>query len=929
MEVFFLVAVIAVLAIRWLVLRERWRRLEEQIAQLTVRIFRLENARPSETVAQKEVLATPAVLASHDEKAPGDLKPPEPLDMPTARPAFTPNEIFIPSRPASPSAGERIRKYFGNQEWEALVGGSLLNKIGAVVLVIGIALFLGYSFTHMTPAGRALTSLGASLCLLGGGIFLERKNAYRVFARGLIGAGWAALYVTAYATYAVPAARLIKNPYAGSLLLLLVAAGMIGHSLRYRVQAITGVAYFAAFAALSVTPWSSFALLSVVPLAASLLFLAYRFNWNAMAVFGVVATYTACIWQSSFGVSVFAAESLLLVYWLLFESFDLLRVRRRATGWGVELVFPLNAIAFLGLSYHMWSIHDPHHMWRRCAFAAALYLVSSITRGLLRPRGSFPLNSDLMSRMRAGSYEASVTLSAFLTGVAIADRAVGVWLGAGFAIEAEILYLTGVFLDLAFLRWVGSIGFAFSLGRLITKDLASDHVFSLSNSAPIHAWTPAALFHAMLFYVNRVLRKPNFIYSSLAAALIAGVLAQELPGRFIGTGWLTFSAILFEIGLRRFLREFRFQAYALAAGGVIIGICFHLLVFPTHPWIPLACALALVYALMLRLRFAPVLPDSEQKRFDVATGAAITVLAFLLVWHLAPEHYIGLCLCALAIVLFELGALRLPASLTHFSYGTAAIASLVVIAEASKQFLKFAPNYVWISYAGAAVCLQFFSERAGNKRSSLQILASSGAVAFTLCTLWLVMPDAAVAPAWAALAVAVFALGLFRKASHECWQGYLVMTAAVLNAWSVGLHVAASAVVVACYFAQFLSPREGRQLPNGWLGYVEKHPRVFWSLLGTILLTALLWEQFPGGLLTTAWGVQGLTLLIAGFPLRERILRLEGLAMLLLCILKLFLYDLRNLETIYRILSFVALGLILLGVSSIYTRFRERVKRYL
>jgi uncharacterized membrane protein len=51
--------------------------------------------------------------------------------------------------------------------------------------------------------------------------------------------------------------------------------------------------------------------------------------------------------------------------------------------------------------------------------------------------------------------------------------------------------------------------------------------------------------------------------------------------------------------------------------------------------------------------------------------------------------------------------------------------------------------------------------------------------------------------------------------------------------------------------------------------------------------------------------------------------------MLLVCILKLFLYDLRNLETIYRILSFVALGLILLGVSWIYTRFRERVSRYL
>ena len=44
-----------------------------------------------------------------------------------------------------------------------------------------------------------------------------------------------------------------------------------------------------------------------------------------------------------------------------------------------------------------------------------------------------------------------------------------------------------------------------------------------------------------------------------------------------------------------------------------------------------------------------------------------------------------------------------------------------------------------------------------------------------------------------------------------------------------------------------------------------------------------------------------------------------------MCVLKLFLYDLRNLETPYRILSFIALGLILLGVSWVYTRFREQV----
>ena len=72
--------------------------------------------------------------------------------------------------------------------------------------------------------------------------------------------------------------------------------------------------------------------------------------------------------------------------------------------------------------------------------------------------------------------------------------------------------------------------------------------------------------------------------------------------------------------------------------------------------------------------------------------------------------------CILALVLFELGAQRLPAVLARFSYITMAIASVIVIGEGSTHFSRPAPDYVWISYAGAALCLYFFSERAGKIR---------------------------------------------------------------------------------------------------------------------------------------------------------------------------------------------------------------------
>jgi uncharacterized membrane protein len=56
-------------------------------------------------------------------------------------------------------------------------------------------------------------------------------------------------------------------------------------------------------------------------------------------------------------------------------------------------------------------------------------------------------------------------------------------------------------------------------------------------------------------------------------------------------------------------------------------------------------------------------------------------------------------------------------------------------------------------------------------------------------------------------------------------------------------------------------------------------------------------------------------LLAAGFALRDRVLRLSGLALFLVCTLKLFFWDLRNLETLPRIVSFIVLGLLLVAVS--------------
>jgi uncharacterized membrane protein len=73
-----------------------------------------------------------------------------------------------------------------------------------------------------------------------------------------------------------------------------------------------------------------------------------------------------------------------------------------------------------------------------------------------------------------------------------------------------------------------------------------------------------------------------------------------------------------------------------------------------------------------------------------------------------------------------------------------------------------------------------------------------------------------------------------------------------------------------------------------------------------------------------AWGLYAVTLLVIGLVRRERGLRVVSLGFLMLTVGKVFVYDLGQLSGIYRILSFLALGVSLIVVSLLYQRFVKR-----
>jgi len=996
METLLVLCLLAVLLIRWIYLRDRLAEIDDRIDTLA----RLVGHSPQPAAAIPDLpkpeppRPVPAPQPPHPTPVPA-AAPPAPPQNPNPQPP-APNPLFTPPTP-TPA--------FPAPNWESLIGGNWLNKLGVFVLVIGIALALGYSFTHLGPAGVVSISLAVSLAMLISGAALEPRERYRTFARGLLGGGWSALYFTVYAMQSLDAARVIYNPWAGAILLLAVAAGMIVHSLRYRSQTVTGLAYFIAFVTLAITQVTPLSVFALVPLAASLLYVAHRFSWRVLAVCGLVATYITCASRGDTAAPLWQAQAIFAVYWLLFEAFDLLRPHSVARS--DHALLPLNAIGFLSLSLAKWSHAAPGQIWQLLAATAVAYLAGAILRA------------------RSGRWHAASTLTAALTAAAIFLKLDHQWIALALLIEAELFYLAGIRFRAPYLRHLAGSLFAVELGHLLVAEI---------RDLPVRSWTPIAALDAALFYINRALCAADLFYSYAAAAMMALVAGYEVPEPYLGRAWFLLAAGTFFVGWWRRLPDFRFQAYGLAVLGAIATA-----LYAPHPPLSLAAGALLgstgILACVARGskdRFF----DDERQTLRLASSFAAVVSLAALAWRIVPEQYVGLAWMALAIPLLELGMRNLPAEFRPQSFALASLGAAVVLLNNIPSIRNDGPWTPRLIPAAAALLSYAIAARVRHEslhttptpnpqpptpgfhgpQPPVFTLASYTGTGFLLTALWALLPPVAVAPAWAAAALillefripaldtqghlvsaaafarlffanfdvpqrlltvlpvllshyylwsrtqkrfylytaailaavlmrfemgrvftatgwAVFALGLLyaglRWNLHDlCWQSYALAALAFARCWSTNFYspemfagiagtVLTGAIVIAClYAAQLLTPR-------------ATHPRLFYSLLATALLAALLFYQASGSVLTIAWGIEGVALLAAGFPLCDRVQRISGMALLLFCILKLFVWDLRHLDTLPRILSFIVLGLILVGVSWIYTRFRERVERYL
>jgi len=181
--------------------------------------------------------------------------------------------------------------------------------------------------------------------------------------------------------------------------------------------------------------------------------------------------------------------------------------------------------------------------------------------------------------------------------------------------------------------------------------------------------------------------------------------------------------------------------------------------------------------------------------------------------------------------------------------------------------------------------------------------------------------------AWALESLALVTIGWLLRDKHYRLSSLLVLMMLVPKILYLDLpglgpwNKTGALLVIAVLYAISLLYRRPVPEPSY---RIERHLTSIYAVVASLLLAGVLWHDMPGRWLSLGWAVEGLALVVIGFRLPDKYYRVAGLVMFALLLLKILFVDLAAAETIWRILSFVGAGAILLLASYGYAKFNAR-----
>jgi len=961
-------------------------------------------------VAQPEALLVPA-----EEPRPliavQQLEPTEPIaaaPAPEARRAWpTLSSVRAKAGPRQPGLLRRVFGAFTQGlgqilglkpgeavNWEAIVGGRWLNLLGMLILVVGIALLSQQALLYLPPLGKVAFGAALALAMLAGGILLERSDAYRWIGRTLIGGGWALAYFDAYAAYNVEQAKVIDSPGLAIVVLLVVAAGVIGHSLRYRAQVVTGLAFGLAFLAIVLTPVTVASLVAAAVLAAGLVAIARMLSWHYLAAAGVAGTYANhWIWLQNVAAPAPVAAAplggswldatlppeavfwlscgILVFYWLLFSWASL---RRASENRGLDaalylIVSVANTVGVLALFYtQVTYAFGEHYLWAVTAPVVLSCAGLAIIDRRLEQRLLFLANGGLALLAYSATLPLAIQEYGWQWG----------WVGPYLAAGGLVTVIVGMRTKELFVRLggyaVAAVGFLnVMLVRLWETGATTIDALWFATLATIAAYQVAA---DMLRRDQLDLGYPAKLFGLAATLMLSGLIWIHLPHALVAPVWMALGLILLEFGLRR-RGGHELQGYALMLLSTGAAVAVNVYGYGLDEgaaapswlpgWIAPVVVAAGLYYYFVRSRDEAVRPKLLPWASDAASAVA-SLLVALATWRDLPSLGVAPVWAVLGLVLFE-AAPRFQSPLlrtqAHVAMAAAFVrlfmANLVVdgdVAGISFRLLTAVPVVLIMIYLrfqtpGVSPVADQKGLVASLLRREPMIatgLYSWGSAILVVMLFRFEFGRAHAVAAWAPLLLAMLYAGRRFDDRNLRFQSYVLGAYSLFRGWSTNIYLdglwlgvderlsTTMPMIVALVAASLLcrgtgKPATGEPAPAGrivrMLNFAEYHAVTYFAALGAAFLGVLLYFELPADFVSIGLALEGLVVLVGGFVLRERGYRILGLLVLFATLVKAVFVDLAGVEEIYRIASFIVLGLILLLASVGYTRYRGLIEKYL
>jgi hypothetical protein len=757
---------------------------------------------------------------------------------------------------------------------------------------------------------------------------------------------------------------------------------MVGHSLLYRSQTVTSLAFMLGFGTLltshieNPTETVVFSLAASAILAIALVVVTTLRHWAVLELCGLIAVYTShFVWlgevlppnHSDFA-EFWPSTALILLYWLIFRLAYVLRTpldKREEDLSSVSAI--VNSAGVLGLL----KFQSAHPEW---AFWALIVL------------GAIEMSLAWWSRSkRRQAFVVLSTIGVVLLVSAVPFRFHGVSWPVLWLIQAQVLAIAGLRLGEPVFRRLGLLVGVITGGVLVFHDVMPLAIERLVASDLGHHWslTAGLALAAILYWTHSEIyprRWPEIATSTLellalracswlALGAAATCLWVAVPAAWIAVGWLLLVLALGFAADSFTNARLSIEADALAAAALLALVYCNVWHFDWDHRVPLLIALGLVYVGMRRRTTA-----TSHNYVPAAYSWAAAGLLPLIALNLLNDHqrWIIPTLTCFCIVLLEIGRSARKGFLRWQGYAIIAIAYIVYIGSdlpyaafgltgppATHAFTLVGSHLLEVLILLTASYWILERTRKGEHTTSTEhiiaLLANSAGVFCLLVWIGIRFPfyisrgDVWIAALWAAMATTLLALAWLVRRRIFVIQAITTALASVLRVvlfdlngetradfWhSTLFHVSVAALVLLAGlpFAFRLRSSDfwhvGSLQPNEPFARVLRFPEQWFFFSSFGMMVIALAVELTSSHITIAWSLFGLCTFLFALVVGERSFRLAGLGLLLVSISKIVLIDIWKLSTPDRFTTLIILGAALMAVSFLYTRFSATIRKFL